>query len=553
MSFFLARFPVFAMLAAVLLSTSCAVGPDFEKPAAPDVQGYVSEGTPAKTAEAETPGGAAQSFAVGQDIPSEWWKLFHSEPLNQLVTKALAASPDIEAARASLREAEENVRASEGAFFPSLDGRASGTREKMSGVAMGKNIPAYTLYNSSVSVSYVLDVFGGTRREVESLEALAEMQRYELEAAYLTLTSNVVTAAIQEASLREQIAATQDVIQAQEKQLELTKRQFELGAVGKPAVLAQQATLAEAKAMLPPMGKQLAQTRHLLAALVGQFPSQELAATFELSALTLPEVLPLSLPSQLVEQRPDVKAATAQMHAASAAIGVATANMLPRLALTGSYGVNAGQLADMFSPGSAIWSIGGSLLQPLFHGGELLHKKRASEAAFEKSAALYRRTVLAAFQNVADSLRAIQSDADTLKAQLSAERTAADNLKLSKEQFNAGAISYLSLLTADQAYQAAKILLVQARAKRFADTVALFQSLGGGWWNKPPETPQETKTETPTPETAATTVEEKPAADTPAANEPKEKQPVEPTITPISTMPSKQLWRKSSSSAENSQ
>lgn len=538
------RFPASAMLAAALLLGGCAAGPDFEPPAAPDVQAFVPEGVPEKTAGAETEGGASQTFASGQDIPFEWWTLFHSEPLNKLVAKALEANPGLEAARASLREAEENVSAGKGSFFPSIDGSTSGTREKMSGVAMGNNIPAYTIYNASVSVSYALDVFGGTRREVESLEALADVQRYELEAAYLTLTSNVVTAAIQEASLREQIAAIQDVIRAQEKQLELTKRQFSLGAVGKPAVLAQEATVAQTRATLPPTEKLLAQTRHLLAVLLGQFPGQELGLTLDLSTLTLPETLPLSLPSQLVEQRPDVKAATAQMHAASAAIGVATANMMPKFVLSGSYGINAGQLADMFSPGSAIWNIGGSLLQPLFRGGELLHKKRASEAAFEKTAAMYRRTVLSAFQNVADTLRALQTDADTLKAQQASERAAADNLKVSRDQFNAGATSYLSLLTAEQAYQAARVYLIQARAQRFADTAALFQALGGGWWNRPPEAGEDT----PAPAAPASSIDEKPAT-----AEAERSPAITAEASPVSAPASRQLWRKTESTVENNQ
>ena len=483
-----------AFLIAISLQAGCAVGPDFETPAAPNVKAYDPQGLPEKTVEADSTNGVSQKFAPGANIPAEWWTLFLSEPLNKLITKALAANPDLQAAEAALRQAQENLYAGEGAFFPGVDGKLGATRQKISSSALGGGsvgsggsggrIPAFTLYNASVDVSYPLDVFGGIRREVEGLEAQKDAQRYELEAATITLTANVATAAIQEASLRAQIAATKEIIDDEKKQLDLLKQQFEAGAVAKAAVLAQQATLAQTLATLPALDKQLAQTRHQLTALAGQLPSEELEATFELSQLHLPETLPLSLPSQLVEQRPDIQAATAQLHAASAAIGVATANMLPQITLTGSYGISASSLASLFSPGTAVWSFGAGLLQPLFHGGELLHKKRASEAAFDQAAAQYRSTVVTAFQNVADSLRALESDAEALKAQVAAERAAADSLNLTREQYKAGAISYLSLLTAEQALELAKIARVQAEARRFADTAALFLALGGGWWQR---------------------------------------------------------------------
>ena len=459
-------------------------------PAAPDVKAYDPQGLPAKTVETDTANGAAQKFAPGENIPAEWWTLFLSEPLNKLITRALAANPDLQAAEAALRQAQENLYASEGAFFPGMDGSAGATRQKISKSSFGNTggtsgaIPAFSLYNASVNVSYPLDVFGGIRREVENFEALKDAQHFELEAATITLTANVATAAIQEASLRTQIAATKEIIDDEKKQRDLLQQQFDVGAVAKAAVLAQEATLAQTRATLPPLEKQLSQTRHQLGALAGQFPSEELRATFELSQLHLPETLPLSLPSQLVEQRPDIQAATAQLHAASAAIGVATANMLPQITLTGSYGISASSLASLFSPGTAVWSIGAGLLQPLFHGGELMHKKRASEAAFDQAAAQYRSVVVAAFQNVADSLRALEYDAEALKAQVAAERAAADSLKLTREQYKAGAISYLSLLTSEQALELAKIARVQAEGRRFADTAALFLALGGGWWQR---------------------------------------------------------------------
>jgi len=477
---------VLGAAAALGLLAGCAVGPDFHRPAAPDTTGYTAEPLPSETAHAEVHGGEAQRFAAGEDIPAQWWTLFHSAPLNALIERALRANPDVAAAQAALRQARENVYAGEGAFFPSVDGDLSATRERGSGASFGLKGPVsiFGVSTAAVSVSYPLDVFGGTRRQVESLEAQAEFQRFQLEATYLTLTANVATAAIQEASLRAQIAATREIIDAESQELEVLQRQLELGGAAKTAVLAQAATLAQIRATLPPLEKQLAQVRDELAALTGRFPADEPVERFELASMELPQTLPVSLPSALVEQRPDVRASEAQLHSASAQIGVAVANMLPQLTLTGQMGATATPISSLFGPGTGIWSLGAGLVQPLFHGGELLHQKRAAEAAFDHAAAQYRSTVLAAFQNVADTLRALESDANALNAQVVSERSAADSLDLAREQFQLGAISYLSLLTAEQTYQQARIGLVQAQANRFADTAALFQALGGGWWNR---------------------------------------------------------------------
>lgn len=472
-----------AASAAAVLLAGCAVGPNFHRPAAPDVNGYTREPLPAQTASAAALGGAVQRFATGQDIPGQWWTLFHSSQLNALVEDALEANPGLQAAQAALRRARENVYAQGGSLFPAVNATVSATRQKAS---RAPTLPSsiYSLYNASVSVSYTLDLFGGTRRQIEALAAQADYQRFQVEAAYLALTSNVVTAAVQEASLRAQIAATEELIKAETEQLGLVRRQFELGAASMAAVLAQEATLAQTQATLPPLQKQLAQVRNQLTALAGRFPSQEISSTFDLSSLQLPQDLPVSLPSRLVEQRPDVRAAEAQLHEASAQIGVATANMLPQLTLSANLGSAALQAGKLFSSGTGIWSVSASLLQPLFHGGELLHRRRAAIAAYEQAAAQYRSTVLAAFQNVADALRALQSDADTLKAQVAAERSAAASLEIARRQFRVGAVSYLSLLDAQRTYQQARITLVQAQAGRYADTAALFQALGGGWWNR---------------------------------------------------------------------
>jgi NodT family efflux transporter outer membrane factor (OMF) lipoprotein len=466
------------------LLTGCAVGPDFLKPAPPETATYTPEATLPPTTASSVAAGEAQRFVQDQDIPGQWWTLFHSEALNALIDQALKTNPDLQAAQAALRQTQETALAARGPLFPSIDAQYNVTRQKISGASFGQSglNPIFTLSTAQVSVSYLVDIWGATRRQIESAEAQAEAQRYQLEATYLTLTSNVVTAAVQEASLRAQIVATEDIISAETQQLNLLQRQFDLGGASKAAVLAQAATLAQAKAGLPVLQKQLAQQRNLLAVLAGRFPSDQPSQRFELASMQLPQDLPLSLPSKLVEQRPDIQAAEAAMHSASAQVGVATANLLPQLNLTGAFGVS-GTGVD-FNPSTGIWSIGAGLVQPIFRGGTLIHEKRAAVAAYDQTAAQYRGTVLVAFQNVADALRALQSDADALNAQLAAEQAAADSLDLSERQFQLGAISYTSLLDAERTLLQARVSLVQAQAARFADTAALFQALGGGWWNR---------------------------------------------------------------------
>ena len=473
-------------LAAAATTAGCMVGPDFKQPPAPDAKGYTREPLPAATTASKVAAGDAQRFIADRDIPGQWWTLFHSPQINSLIEQALEKNPSLQAAQASLRQAQENVYAEEGVLLPSADLNAQSTREQISGASFGapRAIGPFSIHTASVNVSYPLDVWGGTRREVESLAAQADYQRFQLEAAYLTLTSNVVLAAVQEASLRAQISATQDIIQIESDQLEVLRQQFDLGGTSRVAVLAQEATLAQTRATLPTLEKQLAQQRNLLSVLAGRFPSDEPQETFDLTRLTLPQDLPLSLPSKLVEQRPDVRSAEETLHSASAQIGVATAAMLPQITLTGSWGRTATQPSGLGSPANAVWSYAAGLTQPLFHGGELLHQKRAAVAAFDSAAAQYRNTVLSAFQNVADTLRALESDANALAAQVEAERSAFDSLALQRQQYQFGAITYTSLLNAQQTYQQAHINLVQAQANRFADTAALFQALGGGWWNR---------------------------------------------------------------------
>ncbi|WP_059414379.1 efflux transporter outer membrane subunit [Cupriavidus basilensis] len=476
-------------LAALLAfgTAGCAVGPDFQRPLAPDTGRYTSTAMPAETASAATDGGQAQQFAPGQEVPAQWWTMFGSSELNSLVEAALQANPDLQAMEAALRVTRENLAAQRGAFFPSVDAEYTPSRQKIATIVaspLSDNSDLFTLHTAQLSVSYVPDVFGGTRRQVEAGVAQADVARFQWQAAYLTLTSNVVNAAIQEASLRSQIRATHDVIALSTRQLEAVRKQQRTGQVGAAEVAAQEATLAQAEATLPPLEKQLAQQRNLLAVLTGRLPSDAVPQQFEFESLTLPGTLPLSLPSRLVGQRPDIRAAEAQMHVASAQIGVATAARLPNITLTASLGSSSQSLSDLFTSGTGFWGISAGLMQPIFKGGMLLHQQRAAEQAYKQASAQYRSTVLTAYQNVADSLHAIEADARGLRMAYDAERAAYRSFDIAQQQWKAGQIGYPAVLLAEQTYRQASITLVQARANRYADTVALIQALGGDWWKE---------------------------------------------------------------------
>jgi NodT family efflux transporter outer membrane factor (OMF) lipoprotein len=479
------RFSAALVVAAL---AGCAVGPDFRRPDSPAVSSYTAGALPDNTAEAPVTGGEPQRFVSGEEISSQWWALFRSGELDRLIRQALSDSPTLAAAQATLRVAEENRRAQFGALLPSVDGNASASRQKASGASFGQpqiDVSPFTLYTASVSVSYALDLFGGTRRAVEAAGAEVDFQRYQLEGAWLTLTSNLVVTAVQEAALRAQIQATREIIAAEEQQLSLVEQQFELGGVSRTEVLAQQAQLAQTRTTLPPLEKQLAQTRHRLAVLAGRFPADAGdLPEFDLDGMSLPQELPVSLPSSLARQRPDIRGAEELLHSASARVGVATANLYPQITLTGSLGSEATRFGDLFGAGTSVWSLGAGLLQPIFRGGELTAKRRAAIAAYDQAQAQYREIVLQAFQNVADVLRALETDAQALKAQADAEAAARATLDLARKQFRLGATSYLTLLTAQRQHQQARIGLVQAQAARYSDTAALFQALGGGWWNR---------------------------------------------------------------------
>ncbi len=471
----------------LLFITGCAVGPNYKRPAAPNVPGYTPSLPAATSSSPNTPGGEAQTFAQGQDIPGDWWTLFHSQPLNDLIERSLKNNPDLKSAQAALLVARENVLAQRGAYYPSVSGSFAATRAKTSQEI--SPVPSFTsfqysLFTPEVSVSYVPDVFGLNRRTVESLKAQQEQARFVVAATNITLSSNVAATAIQEASLRAQVDATKELIEINTHMLEVLRKQFDAGYVGRLDVAAQEAQLAQVTATLPPLLKQLAQQRDLLTVLAGGFPSEDLAEKFELSNLQLPQELPLSLPSKLVEQRPDVRQAEENLHAASALIGVARANRLPSFNITGDIGSMALAFGNIFTAGNGFRDITGSVTQPIFEGGTLMHKERAARAAYVQADEQYRSTVLTAFQNVADTLHALEQDADGLKAAVAARDAAKVTLDLTTKQLQTGYVGYLALLNAEQTYQQAVINLVQAQSNRYADTAALFQALGGGWWNR---------------------------------------------------------------------
>lgn len=480
-------FSFVAISAALAFSSGCVVGPNFQKPTAPQAPSYTPTAPTATTGISTVPGGDVQRFVPGRDIPGDWWTLFHSKPLDDLIERALKASPDLKSAQAALLVARENTLAQRGYYYPNISAGFVASRARTSSEVSpftASGALSYSLFTPQVSVSFVPDVFGLNRRTIESLKAQEQQARYALAATHITLSSNIAASAIQEASLRGQIIATQQLIAAATKMLEILRSQHEKGYASELDVAAQQAQLAQFAATLPPLLKQLAQQRDLLAVLSGGFPNQEMGETFDLSNFQLPRELPLTVPSQLVAHRPDVLQAEENLHSASALIGVAHANRLPSFALTADAGSMALIFSHIFSKGG-FWDTGAGIAQPVFDGKTLLHRERAAKAAYTQAEEQYRSTVLTAFQNVADTLHAIQQDADGLKAASAATEAAAVTLELTRKQMEGGYANYLALLTAEQVYQQAVINQVQAQSNRYADTAALFQALGGGWWNRP--------------------------------------------------------------------
>jgi NodT family efflux transporter outer membrane factor (OMF) lipoprotein len=472
---------------AVLPVAGCAVGPDFKTPAAPEVGDYTASPLTTTVASPQVDGGEAQRFAIGSDIAADWWTLFHSAALNELIDNSLRNNHDLKAAQAALSVARENVLAQRGAYYPSVTAGFAASRQRQSGQiasALNSNAYLYNLFTPQVSVAYVPDVFGLNRRTVESLQAQEDEVRFQMIATYTTLTANVVVTAVQEAALQTQIEATRQLIDINSSMLQILQYQFDKGYADRLDVAAQESQLAQVAATLPPLLKQSAQLRDLLATLAGQFPSHAPDEEFQLASLQLPQDLPVSVPAELVRQRPDVLQAEANLQEASAEIGIAVANRLPDIVLTANAGSTASAIDQLFTAGTGFWALGVAATAPIFQGGTLLHRERAAKAAYVQAGEQYRSTVLTAFQNVADTLTALEQDALALKAAAAAADAATVTLDLAQQQLRDGYAGYLALLSAEQAYQQARINSIQAQANRFADTAALFQALGGGWWHR---------------------------------------------------------------------
>jgi NodT family efflux transporter outer membrane factor (OMF) lipoprotein len=467
--------------------SGCAVGPDFKPAPAPDVNGYVPGKLASPNPGSGGPRVAAQHFVTGENVSARWWAAFKSVPLDALVKQSVDHNPNLQAAEAAIKIAQYNAQAQRGLFFPQVTGNSTSADYLIANPGQVPPIPTvgpqdqYTLMTHQLTVSFVPDIWGANVRAVENLDAVTEQQLFQLDAAYLALTSNVVTAAIQEASLRGQIAATQRIITIERNLLDILKRQFNFGQAAQADVLAQDAALAQAEELLPPLEKQLAQQRDLLTALAGQYSADEVEQKFDLAHLKLPANLPVSLPSKLVDQRPDVRAAEANMHSASASVGVAIAARLPNIVLSANGGSNSYTLAQSFQPGTGFYTVAASVTAPIFDGFTLYNKQKAAEAALDQAEAQYRATVLTAFQNVADALRAVQSDASAIRAARRAEDAAKASLDIVQKQLNAGQVNQLAVLNAQQTYLTASVARVQAEAGRLSDTAALFMALGGGW------------------------------------------------------------------------
>jgi NodT family efflux transporter outer membrane factor (OMF) lipoprotein len=485
----LARYRHITRLACLtLILAGCAVGPDFVQPSPPEVKDYTSAALPGVLTPGK--GEAEQHLVTGQAISAEWWALFESAVLNQVIEQAIAGNRTLAAAKATLAQAQQAVLQARGAFYPQLDFAANvqrqqtnGSRSAGIGSANRSGSPPITLYSLGPTVSYAPDVFGGTRRRVEQQEALAENQGYQLAAAYLTLTGNAVSQAINIASARMQLSAAEDIIAQDERDHDLVRQKYEAGKVAQSDILTAESQLANDRTQLPPLRQQLSMARHALSVLVGQFPGEWSPPDFELTEFKLPEELPITLPSELVRQRPDILAAEAQLHAASAEVGVTVAQMYPSITLSASAGLESLSANTLFQGSSLIWGLASGLSAPIFHGGALEAQRQAAIDAFQASLATYQQTVLQAFGQVADTLRALQHDSELVDTERSALDTSSASLALQRLIYEAGKSDLLSLLTAERAYQQARLGYARAQAQRYLDTAQLFVALGGGWWN----------------------------------------------------------------------
>jgi NodT family efflux transporter outer membrane factor (OMF) lipoprotein len=473
-------------LLALLLVSGCTVGPDYVRPKPPEGERYTHQEMPASTLAAD---GQVQRFEPGADIAADWWHLFNSNQIDALVKEAIADNPNLQAAQANLRQSQENLRAGYGVFYPQINAGAAASREKFSGASVGQSSTSsvFNLFTLNATVSYALDVFGGERRAVEGLAAQVDYQRYATLGTYLTLSGNIVNTVIARAAYAAQIRATEQLIELEKDQLHVTQAQVTAGTVPYSTLLSVQSQLAATEATLPPLRQRMDEAEDLLASLTGHLPADRALPEIDLAELMLPADLPITLPSELVRQRPDILVSEAQLHSASANIGVATAATFPSFTLSGSFGQANNVGSALLQSGGNVWSLGANVAAPLFRGGTLSHQRKAAIEAYQAALANYRQSVLGAFEQVADTLRALQHDAETVDAQSRAMEAAAGALKLVQANYQAGLANYLQVLVADAQYHQASIAYLQARAQRFQDTTALFVALGGGWWNRKQE------------------------------------------------------------------
>lgn len=472
-----------AVLTLVLGVGGCALGPRYQPPAAPAVGAYTHAPQPHATASSPGQGGLAQQFIYGARLSEQWWRLFRSAELDTLIRQALADNPGLAQAKARLRQAQAAMAAAAGIFYPQINGNLGASRQKTSSASSGGRFPGqiYSLYSGDLAVSYYPDFFGVNRLVYKGAKAQVDYQRYELDAARLTLIGNVASAAISAAGVRAQIDAIRAIIANEKRLLDLTQTQYQAGAVPYLNVVNQRSQVATNEASLPGLEQQLATYRHQLAILAGEFPAQWRSETFRLDGFTLPQRIPVSLPSTLLQQRPDIRAAEAQLRYANAQIGVAAAQMYPTLTLTANFGQNSTTLSKLLDSAGNVWSLAGNLVLPIFRGGTLEAQKQEAIATYDATLAAYRQTVLGSFQQVADALRALEHDAEMLHAQHQALEAAREALRLSETSYRAGAVDYLSLLTAEAQYNNARLGYIRAQAQRYLDTVGLFVALGGSW------------------------------------------------------------------------
>jgi NodT family efflux transporter outer membrane factor (OMF) lipoprotein len=472
------------------------LGPDFEGPEPPPVATYVSGEVPAATVAAN---GVAQHFEMGGELAGDWWRLFKSAKLDAVVKDAIAKNLSLQAAQANLRQSQATLQAGYGIFYPQVDVGFSPSRQKFSSARFGGTSPGsiFNLFTLSSTVSYTLDVFGGERRSVESLEAQKELQRYTAIATYLSLTGNIVNTIIARAAYLAEVDATQQLIELLRKQIAVTEAQVKSGTAPYLNILSLRSQLATLEATLPPLKQKLSQSEHLQASLLGLPPANWNSPDVGLEELTLPADIPLTVPAELVHQRPDILSAESQLHSDSAKIGVATASLFPTISLSGSYGYNNHSLAELFISNGNMWAMAANFAQPLFHGGTLWFNRKAAIEAYQNALANYKQTIISAFAQVADSLTALTHDAETQAAQLQALQTAQESLGLINANYQAGLVNYLQVLTVNGQYQQAKIAYLQSLGQRLQDTVALFVALGGGWTKSAINAADSVETKTP--------------------------------------------------------